>query len=420
MSHSRSVIVIGSGIIGLSTAYFAAKRGLEVTVIDRNPADAESCSTGNAGMVVPSHFVPLAAPGMVRLGLRWMLNPESPFYVKPRFDLDLFRWGWFFNQAATATHVERAAPLLRDLNLASRAAYEALAAEPGFDFGLVQKGLLMLCATRETLKEESAMAHRSRALRVPAVILSPHETASLDPSIAMSVAGSVYFPKDCHLDPARLLTSLRTAAAALGVQFVHGAEVDGWRHRQGKIAAVLTGKGEFSADEYVLAGGSWSGTLARDLGIGLPLQAGKGYSLTMTQPKERPEICAILTEARVAVTPLPGGRLRFGGTMEIAGLNESITQRRVRGIVKSVSRYYPAFSERDFDGIPPWRGLRPCSPDGMPYIGRFGAWKNLTAATGHAMMGLSLAPITGQIVSQVLVGEAPPFDLRQLSPDRYA
>lgn len=183
---------------------------------------------------------------------------------------------------------------------------------------------------------------------------------------------------------------------------------------------MLTGKGEFSADEYVLAGGSWSGTLARDLGIGLPLQAGKGYSLTMTQPKERPEICAILTEARAAVTPLPGGRLRFGGTMEIAGLNESIMQRRVRGIVKSVSRYYPAFSERDFDGIPPWRGLRPCSPDGMPYIGRFGAWKNLTAATGHAMMGLSLAPITGQIVSQVLVGEAPPFDLRQLSPDRYA
>lgn len=180
-------------------------------------------------MVVPSHFVPLAAPGMVRLGLRWMLNPESPFYVKPAAVRSRsLPWGWFFNQAATATHVERAAPLLRDLNLASRAAYEALgAAEPGFDFGLVQKGLLMLCATRETLKEESAMAHRSRGWRVPAVILSPHETASLDPSIAMSVAGSVYFPKDCHLDPARLLTSLRTAAAALGVQFVHGAEVDG-------------------------------------------------------------------------------------------------------------------------------------------------------------------------------------------------
>lgn len=236
----------------------------------------------------------------------------------------------------------------------------------------------------------------------------------------MNVAGSVYFPKDCHLDPAKFLASLRTAATALGTKFVHGAEVEGWRHRGGKIDAVLTAKGDFSADEYVLAGGSWSSTLVRDLGIRLPMQAGKGYSLTMAQPKELPEICAILTEARVAVTPLPGGRLRFGGTMEIAGLNESVTQRRVRGIVKSVARYYPAFSAGDFDGIQPWRGLRPCSPDGLPYVGRFSAWQNLTAATGHAMMGLSLAPVTGQIVSQTLAGESPQFDLRQLSPDRYA
>jgi D-amino-acid dehydrogenase len=177
--------------------------------------------------------------------------------------------------------------------------------------------------------------------------------------------------------------------------------------------------GEFSADEYVIAGGSWSPLMSRALGLRLPMQAGKGYSLTLPKPRQLPGVCSILAEARIAVTPMGGG-LRFGGTMEIAGLDEAINPVRVLGIIKAVPRYLPEFTPDDFAGIPPWSGLRPCSPDGLPYLGRTGKFANLTIATGHAMMGLSLGPITGRLVAEVLSGEQPSHDLKLLSPDRYA
>ena len=148
------------------------------------------------------------------------------------------------------------------------------------------------------------------------------------------------------------------------------------------------------------------------------MQAGKGYSLTLTKPRELPQLCSIFTEARVAVTPM-GGTLRFGGTMEIAGLNEDINPVRVQGIIKAVSKYFPQFTSDDFAGIQPWRGLRPCSPDGLPYLGRTTKYSNLTLATGHAMMGLSLGPITGKLVSEIVAGERPSIDLSLLNPDRY-
>jgi D-amino-acid dehydrogenase len=421
-NSSKHILIIGAGVIGLSSAYYAARRGHRVTVIDRGPASAEGCSFGNAGMVVPSHFVPLAAPGAVSTALKWMWDPDSPLYIKPRFDLDLISWGWKFMRAANARQVALAAPLLRDLSFASRACFEELAALPDNDFGLVKQGLLMLCKTQHTLDEEAQFAARANQLGVPAEVLDAAQTAQLDPGIRMDIAGSVYFPKDCHLSPNRFMAGLRQQCEKLGVQFIWNAEVHhlaGAATSGGKIAAVKTDQGEFSFDELLLCGGSWSPLLARDLGLKLPMQAGKGYSLTLPRPRQLPRLCAIFSEARVAVTPM-GDTLRFGGTMEIAGLNEDINPVRVRGIIKSVPRYYPDFTTADFDGIAPWRGLRPCSPDGLPYIGRTARFANVTLATGHAMMGLSLGPITGHLVAQILSGENPDFDLALLNPDRYA
>ena len=186
-----------------------------------------------------------------------------------------------------------------------------------------------------------------------------------------------------------------------------------------RLTGVRTARGEFSTDEAVLCGGSWSPVIARELGLRIPLQAGKGYSLPLPKPPQLPQLCSIFTEARLAVTPM-GTSLRIGGTMEIAGLNEDINPVRVRGIIKSVPKYFPQFAESDFDGVAPWRGLRPCSPDGLPYVGRTAKFANLSLATGHAMMGLSLGPITGRLMAQILSGEPPEFDLSLLSPDRYA
>jgi D-amino-acid dehydrogenase len=214
------------------------------------------------------------------------------------------------------------------------------------------------------------------------------------------------------------MQSLKQELKRLNVRIRWNTEVTGWKTNGSTIQAALTRDGEAAADEYVLSGGSWSPALAKSMKINLPMQAGKGYSLTLPHPRQLPNICAIFAEARVAVTPM-GGTLRFGGTMEMTGINEAINQRRVDGIIKAIPKYYPNFRPEDFAGVQPWAGLRPCSPDGLPYIGRTASYRNLTIASGHAMMGLSLAPITGKLVSQILKNEKPQIDLRLVKPDRY-
>ncbi len=417
---TKRVVIVGAGVIGLCAAWYCARRGWQVTVVERNPAQRDGCSFGNAGMLVTSHFVPLAAPGMVAQGLKWMWNPASPFYVKPRLSWDLLDWGAKFWRAATKEHVLRAAPLLRDLSVASHRCYEDLAALPGSDFGLVRKGLLTLCRTSHALDEEAGAAEMGRGLGIPAQVLDAGEAAALEPGIRMDIAGAVYFPNDHHLTPDRFVTQLQDRLAAAGVAFVWNTEVNGWRiDGTRRVHAATTRDGhEIDADEFVLCGGSWSPLLLGELGLKLPMQAGKGYSLTLTRPRQLPQTCAILSEARVAVTPM-AGTLRFAGTMEIAGLNEDISPVRVRSIVAAASKYYPEFEPSDFAGVAPWRGLRPCSPDGMPYIGRTTKCANLSIAAGHAMMGMSLGPVTGKLVAEVLADETPEIDLTQLSPDRY-
>jgi D-amino-acid dehydrogenase len=409
------VTILGAGVIGLSAALYCARRGMKVTLIERKPAQRDGCSFGNAGMIVPSHFIPLAAPGMVKLGLKWMWNPESPFYIKPRLNLDLLTWGLRFWQAATQHRVSAAAPVLRDLSMLSRRCFEDI----GLDLGLVKKGLLMLCKHQHTLDEEAHTAQLALQLGIPAQVLDAKATAALDPNVTMNVCGSVYFPEDCHLSPSRFVAALEKELQRLGATFLWGTEITGFDTEAGRLRAVNTSQGPVESDAFVLCGGVWSSQSTRDLGLKIPMQAGKGYSLTLPHPRQLPERCSICAEARLAVTPMDG-TLRFGGTMEMAGIDESITRRRVRGIVRAIPDYFPAFEESDFENIPPWSGLRPVSPDGLPYLGRSRRWNNLVIATGHAMMGLSLAPATGKIVADLLAGEPPSVPLHLMSPDRFS
>lgn len=412
---STHVTLLGAGVIGLSTALECARRGMKVTIIDARPRERDGCSFGNAGMIVPSHFIPLAAPGMVALGLKWMWNPESPFYIHPRLDAGLLSWGLKFWRAASQKRVNAASPVLRDLGLLSRECFATL----GLDFGLVKRGLLMLCREPKTLEEEGHGAARANELGIPARVLDARATAALDPGVTMDVCGSVYYPMDCHLTPARFIAVLEAELERLGVSFLWQTKVTGLETEAGALKAVRTTSGLVDTHEVVLCGGVWSAQLAEQLGLKIPMQAGKGYSLTLEHPRQLPELCSICTEARLAVTPM-GGALRVGGTMELGGINESINPRRVRGIIRAFPRYFPAFEEPDFAEVKPWCGLRPVSPDGMPYIGRTRRWKNLTVATGHAMMGLSLAPATARIVAALISGEKPPVALDLLSPDRFS
>jgi D-amino-acid dehydrogenase len=416
---SKRVVVVGAGVVGLSVAYYAARKGHRVTVVDRAPGPGEGCSYVNAGLVVPSHVVPLAAPGMVALALRWIWSPESPFHVRPRPSADLLRWGVAFWRAANAAHVARSAPLLRDLHLASRRCFEELAASGEGDLGLVKNGLLVLCRTEHGLEEEAKVAELSLRLGIPATICDREALAALEPDVRMEVTGAVHYPMDCHLTPARLMDTLVRAVGRGGGTVSWDTEVTGLRRSGRRVEAVQTNRGEVLGDEIVLCAGVWSAGLARDLGLALPMEAGKGYSLTLDAPRVRPRIPAILSEARVAVTPM-GASLRFGGTMELSGLDASIDPARVRGITRAATRYYPALAEADFEGVPASCGMRPCSPDGLPYVGRSARHDNLCTATGHAMMGVSLGPITGQLVAEIVSGEEPSMDIRALHPDRHA
>ncbi|MDQ5980298.1 MAG: D-amino-acid dehydrogenase [Verrucomicrobiota bacterium] len=421
MRAAKSVIICGGGIVGLCTAYYLAREGLQVTMVERQAGPGhDHCALGSAGYISPSHVIPLAAPGMVWKGLKWMMDSRSPFYIQPRLDTDLMRWGWLFWRASNHRQVARAAPVLRDLCLQSRALYEELDDLTGDRSEFRKDGLLNLCRTQESLDDAaSGLARIANALGVEARVLNATQTADLGLGVKLDVAGSVYFPIDAHLTPAKFCAALSGLLAEMGVQFRWNTTIYGWRAPDRRISAVQTTAGELIADEFVLAGGSWSGGMAAGLGLRLPMQAGKGYSLTLPNPRFRITKPFILKERRVAVTPM-GDTLRFGGTMEIAGHHDRVRPERVEQIIAAARAYMPEFTAADFDGVRPWFGFRPVSPDGLPYIGRFQRYRNLTTACGHAMLGVTLAPGAGRLIADFLCERKPSVDLTLLNPDRYA
>lgn len=413
----QKVGIIGGGIIGLSCAYYLQQSGHEVTIIDKGDL-TDGCSMGNAGMVVPSHIIPLASPGMIRKGIRWMFNPRSPFYVRPRFSGDLIRWGYLFYRHATTEHVERAIPALKELSLFSKSLYQKWSKELPFDFGYHERGLLMLYRTKEAGHEEEATARIASQHGLVAKVLSAGEVQELEPHVKVRVKGGVFFPGDAHLTPQKLTTGLIQYLENQGVKFMLGETVVNVVLKEKEIRLVKTTHHEFDFDLLVVATGSWSGEFCKLFGLSLPMQAGKGYSFTVDRPNDNVNIPSILLEDRVAVTPM-GKTLRFGGTMEITGVDHSINMKRVEGIVNAIPRYYPELELAMPDKQSVWHGLRPCSPDGLPYIGRVGRFKNLILATGHSMMGLSLAPGTGKLVAQLVNTERPAVPLVPFAADRF-
>jgi D-amino-acid dehydrogenase len=416
--ESEQVIIVGAGVIGLCAAWHCLKAGKSVTIVDRDSLDQtvrSGCSYGNAGMVVPSHFIPLAAPGIIGKGLKWLANPEGPFFIRPRASMDLVRWCKLFTTHATSKHVMESRELLRDLNLESRRLFNEMAREAGVT--LTERGLLMLCQTDRGLDEEMEVAEMAKELGVSAEVCDAARLKEIDKGIQMDVKGGVWFKQDCHLDPAAFMDGLRARVLEMGAEIVENAEVTGLNHDDDGVVS-LKGVMVPPGSQIVLACGTWTSELLKSIGKRLPMQAGKGYSLTLDSPRELPELCSILSEAKVAVTPI-NGQLRFAGTMEICGNDLSINPRRVHGMVRSACQYFPSYQEKDFQAIKPWAGLRPCSPDGLPYIGRVSGYTNLTVATGHSMMGVSMGPMTGRLVAEILGTEGPCLDIRKLDPMRF-
>jgi D-amino-acid dehydrogenase len=417
MNSKGNTIIIGAGIIGLCSAYYLTKAGYKVTLLEQGDL-INNCSSGNAGMIVPSHFIPLAAPGMISKGIKWMFDSKSPFYVKPSLNLDLISWGLKFWKHANLQHLERSAIPLRDLHLLSKQLYDDLAKDPELEFGLEKKGILMLYQTAATGEEEIHVAKKAQDLGLEVDILTAEQTQALEPDAKLNVMGAVHYRCDAHLSPSTLVNQLVAYLKKQGVNIVTNCKVSGFELNNGEVSAIYANEKTYSADTFVMTGGSWLPELAKKAGLNIPIMPGKGYSF-MVKPQKPIHHPALLLEARVAVTPMDG-QIRFGGTMEIAPLNHQINLNRVQGIVNSIPKYYPEYQVAvpELDKI--WYGFRPCSPDGLPYLGYSNKLKNLVIAGGHGMMGISLAPVTGKIVAELVDQHQLSLDISLYKADRFA
>jgi D-amino-acid dehydrogenase len=415
--NKGKAVIIGGGIMGLASAYYLLKSGWDITLIDKGDLK-ENCSQGNAGMIVPSHFIPLAAPGMVSKGIKWMFNSRSPFYVRPSLDFALISWGLKFMKSATQAHVERAAPFLRDYHLLSKQLYEELSKEDGFDFGMEKKGILMLYKTARAGEEEIHVGKDAQKLGLDVEMLTKAQAQALEPGVELDVTGAVHYHCDAHLYPYALISQLVKYVQENGGEILTNTEVTGYEIQSGQIKSVKTAGGSVQGDLVIMTGGSWLPQLSKLAGLSIPVMPGKGYSFMEPNAAHPIVHPALLIEARVAVTPM-NGQVRFGGTMELAALNDKINMNRVEGIVNSIPQYYPELPVEVPAKENIWYGFRPCSPDGLPYLGYSKKLKNLIVAGGHGMMGISLGPATGKLVAELANRTALSADIKLYDPERY-
>jgi D-amino-acid dehydrogenase len=413
----KKVTVIGGGVIGMCSAYYLKKAGYDVRLIERGDI-RQGTSFGNAGYISPSHFVPLATPGIVAKGLQWMLSSSSPFYIKPRLNMDLIRWGLQFYKMATAKKVEENAVPLNDILQLSRELTSDIKNDLGNQFRMEEIGCFMLYKSPNTEKHEIELAKEAMKFRIDTKILSAAEVQALEPEVKVDCIGGVLYPIDAHLHPGEFMQALHKFMDEQGVELMLNTTVTGFEKQGNQVTRVHTDKGDVDVEELVIATGSWLPIITESLGIHMLLQAGKGYSMTFENMKNNLRYPAILVDNRVAMTPFKRD-LRMGGTMEISGIESPMLIKRVQSIFKASKNYYPGLKV-DFPSTENiWYGFRPLSPDGLPYLGRHSKYDNLVISGGHAMLGLSLAAASGKLVEEIISNKKTSIDINAFNVERY-
>lgn len=415
----KNVAIIGGGISGLFSAYFLHKSGQKVTVYESNEIGTQ-CSYGNAGLVVPSHFEALANPGVLKKGLKWMLNPNSPFFLKPRFDLDLIKWIIRFNSFCTKKNVENNKYFLRDISLYSSSLYKELMDSEDFNFDYKNTGLLMMCKEEKTLKEEEHLIKEANELGLKGKILNQDDLKQLEPNASFDVLGAAYYQDDGRVQPYDLIIAIKNYLENEGVIFKENCTIKDINISSSKIDSIVDNENNvYKADEFIFSTGVFTANIAKKFNLNIPMQGGKGFSFKVDKNSALNfSTPMILAEEKVAITPYDS-YVRFAGTMMICGEDKSIVQRRVDNIKNAANNYINNLEIRKNQMYDIWAGLRPCSPDGIPYIGRSKELTNLVIATGHAMIGISLGPATGKIVTALVNEEKPPLDIEKMNLYRF-
>jgi len=409
------VLVIGGGVIGLACAHYLRQAGRAVRVIEQGAVGA-GASHGNCGLVFTSDLVPLCVPGAVRQEIAGLLRRTSPLFIKPAWDVGRISWLLRFAGMCRADHVRHAIRARAAILKSSEHLFEALLGPGGLAAEYEKRGVLLVYRSAAAMQGYAAVNDLLRPHGVAAEALVGKALREVEPALREDVYGAWYHREDSHLRPDKLLASWKQTLARSGVVIEEECRLERFRCAAGSVEAAVTNRGERAARDFVLAAGAWSAPIAAQLGLKLPMQPGKGYSITMDRPAVCPQIPCYLYERRVVATPWPSG-YRLGGTMEFSGFDTQLSAHRIRGL-KTAAREYlraplgPAVVEE-------WAGLRPMTYDDLPVIGRANRFQNLFLATGHGMLGVTTAPATGKLAAELICGNPPHIDPEPFSPGRF-
>jgi D-amino-acid dehydrogenase len=409
-------IVIGAGVIGLACAYELQRRGERVTILDRGEPGA-GCSSGNSGWIVPALSGPVPAPGLLGTSLRWLLKADSPLYIRPRADLQFLGWLWDFRRHCTAPAHRAGLEAVAALNARTMELYDALEKD-GVQIEMHRQGVLFAFLGRPALEHIARDLEQMRAFGyAEPVRLTAREVREVEPLIGPSVIGGILAEGERHVRPETLTAGLLRRLREGGADVRSGVEVSGLRRRGRAVTAVETVEGVLEADRVVIAAGAWSGVLASGVGYRLPIQAGKGYSITLTHPEASVRRPLYLDEARIAVSNFDGA-LRLGGTMELSGLDPALDMRRIEAVRRGADRYLLGWGRGEREVA--WAGMRPLTPDGLPVIGSVPGVEGLYIATGHGMLGVTLAPATAFALAELVTTGRSSVSLSAFDPGRFA
>lgn len=416
MSHDADVLVLGAGVVGLACAHYLLSEGRSVRVLDAGKVGAAT-SWGNCGTLTPSHAAPLAAPGMIGQALRWMLRPDAPLYIRPRWDPALARWLGKVAGRCNSRHWRESGLAKGALLKYSRALVEDLVYGQDLDCGFEAGGLHYVFRSARALARHQRELPLLAELGIPTRVLDGAALAADEPALRPGLAGAIHFPGDAHLRPDRFTAELARIVRAAGGVIEEGVRVSGFERGRNGIEGVQTSEGRRSGGRVLVAMGAWSAAFAANLGLPIPVQPGKGYSITYDRPALAPRRPLVLKERSVCVTTWDDG-YRLGSTMEFSGFDDAANPRRLAALERGAAEYLveptgPARREE-------WHGWRPMTWDDLPILGRAPGHNNLFLATGHGMMGMGMSAGTGRLLADLMTGRTPAIDPAPYAPSRFA
>lgn len=413
---NERVIVVGAGIVGIGCAHYLSKAGFEVTVIDRGTI-AGACSHGNCGYICPSHVLPLTEPGAIGVAIKSLLNRNAPFRVKPRFSPALWNWMWQFARRCNHRQMLKAGQHLKAILDSSMVEYQKLIADESLDCEWKENGLLYVLQTPHGMEE---FAETDRLLTehfgVTARRIDGGDLPDFEPALKPGLAGAFHYPGDASVRPDLLNSQWSSRLRERGVTFIENCELTAIEKSSGEVSSIRTTTGQLDAEHFVFATGAWGTRLSSDLECRIPIQPGKGYSVTMKRPELCPRYPMLLPEHKVGVSPFDNG-YRLGSMMEFAGYDTAIHPRRIKQLRDSAEPYLVTPHTEEVHET--WYGWRPMTWDSLPIIGRTPRLINAWLATGHNMLGLSLATATGRLISELVQGQSPHIDPAAFSVERF-